>query len=285
MSEIFVVGSAGFIGSNVTNYLIQHSNYEIASVDNLKNKNLDRLAPAVQSRNRHTFYLVDLENKVLLEKAFSIEKPHTLIYCAFDTSKTAIENMAMIESVVKRSQPQKVIFTASVSDNEVFWSEMEKLLIDILKSIPWMSIIKWIFLKVENLFGPRQSLSSDSDAALSGLLKKVLWDNSYAGGSYDKVYDWVYVKDYFAQVHKFIEEDFVSGEYSVVSGNTASIGSVADFINGLVFEQKRKTIPLGAVVLDGSPTNKIFIPPSKTFEDAVEHTTAWYAANRWMGAA
>ena len=54
MSDILVLGSAGFVGSNITNYLIQQTRYTIASVDNLDfdTKMLRNLAPAMEGNRK-----------------------------------------------------------------------------------------------------------------------------------------------------------------------------------------------------------------------------------------
>ena len=280
MSEIFVAGSAGFIGSNITNYLIQnHPKISVASLDNLQSTGLERLMPSIQSKNRHTFYLADLKDQKIVSKAVALEQPTTAIYCAFTPSISPLENVVNALGFLDATKDiiKKVIFTGSIAENPTFWGALERILIEAIKAVPWVDLIQWAFLKVMNLFGPRQR--SDADAALSRLLKDI-----FAGKPVDKLpddqYDWVYVKDYFNNVMKFVEKDhFESGVYQVSSGNVASMQSIHSFLNKLIYDSQRELIVRGASNTDVDSMEWVAPRP---LEEAIEHTAAWYDANKWI---
>ena len=83
MLKVLLVGSAGFVGSNVSNYYIQHSNYKLAGYDSLYSHDLRNLQPSIQSKSRFSFYLAREGDDYIRQKTLDIERPDVIIYNMF----------------------------------------------------------------------------------------------------------------------------------------------------------------------------------------------------------
>src|SRR5574337_906828 len=81
MTDIAIVGCAGFLGSNFSNYLVQHTKYQIVGIDNLSTtSDMFNLQFAFNSKSRFDFYLANASEAQIIGKMFEIEKPRIIIY-------------------------------------------------------------------------------------------------------------------------------------------------------------------------------------------------------------
>ena len=84
--QILITGAAGFIGFNLSKYLLDKSNIKIIGIDNLNNyysKKLKKDRIKVISKNkRFSFFNINLLNKKKLEKIFKKKKINLIINLA-----------------------------------------------------------------------------------------------------------------------------------------------------------------------------------------------------------
>ena len=67
--EILITGSAGFIGSHLTNYLISQKGYNVIGLDNLSTGNIQNVERVKSKhRNKYTFIEGDISNKNLMRE-------------------------------------------------------------------------------------------------------------------------------------------------------------------------------------------------------------------------
>lgn len=279
MSEICIAGSGGFLGSNITNYLIQHHpEYSVCSVDNLKNKSLARLQPAIQTRNRHTFYLMDLGSE-LISKLVEIEHPKVIIYCAVDDTKSVPENTKVLLDFIDKAISEglkRLILCFAVGLKKDYYDLLEKTLDSALAQVHYSQLLFFI-VKASKIFGSRQG----PDEFLPSLLKQLLWKKESHLKPEDAQFDWVYVKDFFQNVVKFIDGSMASGSYKLLSGRSATEQDIYKYVSGVITGQDRTEIPM--TVTDGNILSgqNIVWTPSFGLEDALEHTATWYHINKW----
>lgn len=83
--KILITGGAGFIGSALIRYLINHTNDSVINVDKLSYAgNLDNLKEVEQSP-RYQFYHVDVCNRDQLETIFAKHRPDAVMHLAAET--------------------------------------------------------------------------------------------------------------------------------------------------------------------------------------------------------
>ncbi|OLQ86135.1 dTDP-glucose 4,6-dehydratase [Vibrio panuliri] len=83
--KILVTGGAGFIGSAVIRYIINHTSDEVVNVDKLTYAgNLESLAE-VDSNPRYLFERVDICDKKELERVFNTHKPDAVMHLAAES--------------------------------------------------------------------------------------------------------------------------------------------------------------------------------------------------------
>lgn len=275
MSDIFVVGSAGFIGSNITNYLIQHyPKYHVASLDSLQFTNLDRLMPSINAKNRHTFYLNKLEDYELLGKICWFEKPKVLIYSA--ASELFVtpwhRHVEHIEYIADQCDLEKIIITG-------YWKDPKDLFELSQPAIKTKKTCKVYFMPAQIIFGHRQRPNS----VLS--IGKLIWDLKQGRDSSidkqvnDALFDFIYIKDYFGAIM-----DAIDGKYGdetllpVFSGTTTSLSECRFFLKSLL-DGRVEELKISKTAL---PTGSCIVRGQCELASALEHTMSWYAANGWI---
>ena len=83
--RFLVTGGAGFIGSSLIRYLINHTDHEVINVDKLTYAgNLESLA-SVEQNSRYTFVQVDICDQLAMQQVFQKYKPHRVMHLAAES--------------------------------------------------------------------------------------------------------------------------------------------------------------------------------------------------------
>ena len=83
--KILITGGAGFIGSALIRYIINHTNHKVINVDKLTYAgNLSALSD-VESSTRYIFEKVDICNAVEIKRIFSMHKPDIIMHLAAES--------------------------------------------------------------------------------------------------------------------------------------------------------------------------------------------------------
>lgn len=294
MSDIIIAGSANFIGSNLCNYLVQHTKYNIASLDNLSTTpDLQNLQPSINSKYRHTFYLAEAESPRIVEKIFELEKPKVIIYNLAATHLDAIGdfrmiyteaikilnmwlNLALLYGVDKFIilSNSKVLYKQLSVEQQEFASFCEQATID------FSNKFDVYLLKHCNAFGPRQSLKAPVPKIFTSVLKQDFKENLE-----NDLMDWIYIKDLFFNVLNFIEHKHTSRAYYIRNKEHMSCAQIYELAQGIKNDAvylKSKNVEKYDIVNQETIHHEYFKwAPQYKLNQALEHTFCWYNANKW----
>lgn len=193
MSRVLITGGAGFIGSNLVDYLVQN-NQDVIVLDNLYTGKLEYINPKAK------FYLADIRGQIV-DKIFSIEKPDVVVHLAaqmsvpysvanpkFDLDVNLNGLLNLLESSVKHGVTK---FVFSSSGGTVYGDVQYPVAEDcILKPFPPYAISKTcsehylnfyksqyglnnVILRFANVYGPRQ-LSAHESGVVTIFAQKIL---------------------------------------------------------------------------------------------------------------
>jgi len=276
MSDILIAGGASFVGSNFANYMMQHTKYSVATLDNLRSGSLQNLAPAQAAKNRHTFYLADIKDEDIGRKIFEIEQPTTVIYnCLTDAGNNWENDIEILRKFIWTSKSsfteQRFIVLLPAEYHGTIWEQAVE---EVLNEF---SYLEWALIKPCYVFGPRQKWGVVADTITIQL----------NGGEFPnpdaEPKEWMYVKDYFANFMKIVEaeDDFESGKYTLHSGQWASDANIDSFVRDVIANKPEKHSWNVEKGKEAEPGNQI--PMTRNFDlvNALEHTIVWYDRNRW----
>lgn len=251
-SDILVIDSCGFTGSNIVNYTIQHrAEYIISSCDELDMySDINRLAPSILSK-RHRFYLY--EGIPFLSKLIDLEKPTYVVFTS--------GNKNYISAVMNHSshKPDKII---SISEDKSNDSDSD------------IQGCKFYALHVPSVYGPRQDVDQTPADIIVNCLK-----NKDCSSRKEELVEWVYVKDLWNCVIDFIEGDYTSGSWDIQTNQFASDKDIYLFLRHKInggepyhwdSEVDRKTA-----------SKNVYKIESPKLASAIEHTAVWYSMNKW----
>jgi UDP-glucose 4-epimerase len=257
--RILVTGAAGFIGSNLCDYLLAEG-YEVIGFDNLSTGNLNNLKVAKENKN-FKFYLGD----ICTAKALEI----------IDVELSAIVHLAALADIVPSiKQPEayfhanvvgtfnianyaramnvpKILYAASSScygipkeyptsesaeiDPRYPYALTKRLGEEIL--LHWGKVygIKVKSLRLFNVYGPRSRTSGNYGAVFGVFLAQKLAEEPFTVvGDGNQTRDFTFVSDVARAFHLVLERESNSDIYNVGSGKKVSINRLVELLGGKV---------------------------------------------------
>lgn len=293
MSDIMIVGSANFTGSNLCNYFVQHTKYNISSIDDLSTMpDLKNLEASINSKYRHSFYLAEAENLKIVKKIFDLEQPKTIIYNLASTHLNQIEKWKMpFENAIGILQSwfdlallynieKFVILLGSKPVYKQLTVEMQEYT-NFCELSTLNKNFKVYSLKNCNLFGPRQDISKVVPNVFTSVLNGDFEENMWSGS----LEDYMYIKDYFYNVNEFVNGNQNSGCYYLRNYDQitkADLWRLAQNVVSGKNEMRAKRVKHLEFANDDVVKHKVFDCKFQyNLIDALEHTFCWYDANKW----
>lgn len=261
--NILVTGSAGFIASHIIEDLLKDEQNHIIGIDNFYSgtkENIDYLK-SCDKNNQFIFIEVDIRD---FEKIDTIIEKYkiTQIYhlAAIVSVQESIENPLLSNEVnakgtlnileaSRHNSVKRVVFSSSAAvygdeptqpKNENSTTKpispygYEKLMGEqYMKLYSELYNLETVILRYFNVYGPRQSATSDYSGVISIFEKKFKNDeipNIYGDG--EQYRDFVYVKDVAKVNIKAMNSPNLSGEVICVgTGQRTSINNLVEFLN------------------------------------------------------
>jgi len=310
--KILISGSAGFIFSNFVIYVLQHTDWDIASIDKLTYAGSLLNVPQCK---RHKLYVGDVCDYHFVQKVFEIEKPDVVIHGAAESfvdksiesshdfiTTNVIGTHSMLEAALKAHTPQKFINVATdecygqILDGSFVETDVlnprnpysaSKASADLLgQSYAITHGLPVITTRCSNNFGPRQHIEKFIPKIITNILTG---KNIPLYGDGKNVREWIYVKDNFTALQTLIEKGEPGEIYNIGSDDERQNIEVLETI----FEIMGEGQELVKLVEDRKGHDRRYSVNCRKindlgwnaqyeFEAALSHTIGWYKANTWF---
>lgn len=315
--KILITGAAGFIGSNVLEYLFnKYRDYEFTVLDSLTYAgNLKNFPPQIKDSPRFRFIYDDITNASIVDKIVS--ESNIVIHCAAEThvTRSIYDNVKFFQTDVLGTQAianavyhhkDKVERLIHVSTCEVYGQAKTKKMDEshpLNPHSPYAAAkagadrlvysyyitygIPAIILRPFNIYGPRQHLEK---AIPRFITSAILHEPLTVHGTGTPERDYMYVDDLSAAidllVHAPIEK--VKGEvFNVGFGKAISIIDIARLVakymkipKSQIKFVKDRPGQVSTFACDFSKFKKLFSwTPKKDFNEGLKETIEWYKNN------
>lgn len=251
--KVLVTGGAGFIGSHMTDLLIEN-NYDVCIIDSLIHGKRSNINPKAK------FYKMDIRDEKVFE-VFEKEKPDYLIHDAAqisvpnsikdplnDASINILGTINVLEAA-RKTGVKKIIYPASAA----IFGEPKYLPIDEKHPLNMMSgygvtkhtvehylnvykqlyNIDYICLRYSNVYGPRQD-SSGEGGVVAIFSEKLINDESpYIFGDGEQIRDFVFVKD-VALANMMALKSNKCGIYNVCTNEKITVNELLKYFNSVL---------------------------------------------------
>lgn len=267
MAKILIVGASGFIGSNVANWLMLHTNHTLVGIDAMNTfPDLLNLQPVINSK-RFNFYLADARNKDIVEKIFRVENPdHVLdVSCEYD-----FQIQEALAYAVAKHPVEKLV---SVLDK---FRRYGPGIVELVQELMPKAIIAYSC----GIYGPRQHKNELIPNAMWQYLNNRTVDPKSLT---NRCSEWLYVKDLFLAISLL----FRAGKPGViyeVSGHSASENEIVEKLAAITGNDVELILTdFNTMEENVSAVNisELGWKPTHGLDDSLEHTAVWYSQNKW----
>lgn len=283
-TKILITGSGGFIGSNLTRFILKnYSEYSIVGIDRFDNPSL---LNTIYSNRGYSFYIGDVNNSHFLHTIFELEKPEIVIHLAY--SENDIFNFNGIQNLIKecKNNSSKLIYVSSYevyndSSNEddclisqntnfgIYKNTIEKILS--------LNYDNYLILRPTKVFGPKQSNDLIPKLIHSSLIQNELIIND----NISSTYSWIHVQDFCSALIKLIDKQ--QDIYNISTNNSIPNYEILKIIEDKIsklkvsFQGQNKTYKIS----NNKLLNEGWVPSWK-FKAALEDTVDWYLKNKYF---
>jgi nucleoside-diphosphate-sugar epimerase len=300
MSKVLVTGAAGFIGSNLVDGLLKN-NFEVVGLDNLSTGSLDNLKDSI---SQIEFHEADIRDKILCDELCK-HVDYILHHAAYISVPGSFENpiethdinvngtLNLLQCAAKNNVKRFV----HISSAAVHGDTKED--IDCISPYAYTKYIgelyaqmfhknynlKTLTLRYYNVFGKRQSPTSQYAAAIPIFINKVLSNEQpiiYGDGLQTR--DFTHVSNIVdANIKALLADDNRCGKtYEIGMGHTISINETLNLILQFcesnltpIYKEKRIGDIKDSVANISSARLYLKYKPTMSFEQGLEETIEW----------
>lgn len=294
MAKVLITGAAGFVGCNLSNWLMLHSQHQLVGIDNMTTfSKLTNLEPVRHSK-RYSFYVADVRDEHIMERILRIEQPNYIIHAAGSSDYTGSFNA--IAQAVKRHPVERLLVLnfidqrGAIADSPRDFDDED--LLGVRRGLEEAVVrfhsdgVNTVAANFCDLYGPREA----PIAFVPGITRGLLEGKEINPGDFDVgISEWMYIKDAFLAICALMKYSQVGHIYNITAGYRASKREMLYKIAGIIgvdlprlnwgapeyepiFNEDR-----GRLV----STQTLGWKPVHGFEESLEHTVCWYNANRW----
>ena len=309
-STILVTGGAGFIGSYLTEQLLDYSPKKIIIIDNLVRGSFENMKNFINN-SKVEFIEGDVNDLALLEKCISESE---YIYhmaalrinaCAADPVKafdTMVNVTFNIAELSRKYKIKKVIYSSSASiyglaqnfpttesdnpyDNQTFYGAAKMFGEQLFRSYKHMFGLDYIALRYFNVFGPRM----DTDGKYTEVMIKWLDcitenKNPSIHGDGSTTMDFVYVEDVARANVAALLSDVTDEVFNIGNCRETSLKQLLEVMLKInnsdltpVFIESNVINPVSRRLADNNKALKLLgFKPQVTLEEGLKKLSEWY---------
>lgn len=304
MTKALVTGGVGFIGSHITDSLVE-KDYDVVVVDNLSTGSIENL------NTEAVFYEADICGPGLRD-IFKKEKPEFILHQAaqvnvrksvsdpkFDASINILGSINLLECC-REFNVKKVIYASS---GGAVYGEPQRLPVDEKHPIKplcpygaskysvenYLHIyqknfnLDYVILRYSNVYGPRQDPFGEA-GVVAIFTERLLKDkNPVIFGDGNQTRDFVYVRDVADVNLMALEKETLSKEFNIGTGLETSVNDIYRGLNGIT-ESKASVVHADPVLgevreicLDIQRVQKeLGWRPQTNLDDGLKETVEWF---------
>jgi UDP-glucose 4-epimerase len=269
--KILITGGAGFIGSHLTEYLISRDKIKkVVVIDNVKDGSIKNLKNVIKSKKLF-FYKRDIRNFKKIQNLFknidvvyhlaalsdvvpSIEEPIEYLNTNIMGTVNVLESM-------RKHKVKKIIYAASSSCYGIPTKYPTNEMADIKPMYPyafsknlgeqsiqhWSKVykIKYVSLRLFNVYGTRSRTNTAYGAALGVFLKQKLSDHPFTIiGNGKQKRDFIYISDVIEAFYLSMNKKVDNQILNIGTGNPRSVLELVNILRGKkIFIPKRPGEP------------------------------------------
>lgn len=252
--RILITGGAGFIGSHITDALLEHGN-TVTIIDNLSTGNLENVSDSANLIQE------DITDFIAIKKIFESANPEIVFHCAAqidvrqsvadplgDARTNILASLNLIE-LAKQYKVRKFIFSSTggaiYGDTDIRPTPenhtesplspygIAKLAVDkYLHYYKKIHGLSYISLRYGNVYGPRQNPHGEAGVIAIFVNKMLAGENPVINGNGLQTRDYVYIEDVVAaNLAALNGQQAKSGIYNVGTGVETNVNQLFNEIN------------------------------------------------------
>jgi dTDP-glucose 4,6-dehydratase len=294
MAKILITGASGFVGANLCNWFMVHTNHQLVGVDNMTTfEGLTNLEPVRRSK-RFNFYLANTEDAHIMDRVFYVERPNYVIHAAGSSAENDLFGLDSVAAAASKYPVERMLALNYADDrggsSARHFDETRQGVRPGFES----AAVKWnqlygtplVVVNCCSLYGPRDAPNS----MIPDTIYKMLNNEQIDFESYGvQTREWMYLRDAFLALCCLLNNGNPGHVYNITTGFQASDRDMAHKISkilGLDLSCERShleaytpipNVDRGRLVSMGT----LGWEPSFEVDKSLEHTVCWYNANRW----
>ena len=305
--KVLVTGGAGFIGSHISDLLIEKG-YSVVIVDNLSSGKMANV------NKKAKFYNIDILNKEL-NNVFEDEKPDFVVHCAaqisvsksvrapvLDAERNILCSINLLENCVKY-KVKKVIFSSTGgalygNPKKIPCSEKTEIkplspygvakycIEQYLSYYNRLYNLDYVSLRYSNVYGPRQDPFGEAGVVAIFCKKMINGETPAINGDGEQTRDFVFVKDVSKANLLALEKKVSEREINISAMKETSINEIFRLISaaassGIKPRHAQEMIgEVRKIALDNSLAKKeLGWSPEMDIKKGIKETFEWFRKN------